>query len=243
MGDVMIRNLDYANRDEAFNNWDYLSEGYTAPYLVDVCNTAPDLVDGCIVRTHDCGGKKASLCIMALEQQEHFLSFAGKSKSSSDKDDSNIGDHVFELKLSDTALSIPKNRQMLSIKIAYTLLCGESIVPPQVSPKDISEILYSTYESQFITEYPELDFCLRRNLEHILSVCSIPVGDGEPPAIALTCGDIDGHRVGTVASFYAFELLLLAWDHFQRRIREVSTLEHDEKPSRATRLPYIHKMA
>lgn len=42
-----------------------------------------------------------------------------------------------------------------------------------------------------------LDFIFRRNLEHILSVCSIPIGDGK---IAITCGDISGHRVGPRAS-------------------------------------------
>lgn len=42
-----------------------------------------------------------------------------------------------------------------------------------------------------------LDFIFRRNLEHILSVCSIPVGDDE---MAVTCGDISGHRVGPRAS-------------------------------------------
>ncbi|RMJ13647.1 hypothetical protein BHE90_013317 [Fusarium euwallaceae] len=35
------------------------------------------------------------------------------------------------------------------------------------------------------------------------------------PAIALTCGDIDGHRVATAASFYCFEFLLLALDYFE----------------------------
>ncbi|OAP55761.1 hypothetical protein AYL99_09913 [Fonsecaea erecta] len=78
-----------------------------------------------------------------------------------------------------------------------------------------------------------LDFILRRNLEHILSVCSIPVpvtrpqSEGEkvdpPPAeiaehgqgtrnknydVALTCGDLSGHRIVTSASYFAFKFLL-----------------------------------
>jgi hypothetical protein len=44
---------------------------------------------------------------------------------------------------------------------------------------------------------PRLDFAFRRNLEHVLSVCAIPV-DNE--AVAITCGDISGHRVGPRAS-------------------------------------------
>jgi hypothetical protein len=56
----------------------------------------------------------------------------------------------------------------------------------------------------------DLDYATRRNLEHILSVCAIPVPlepvwDNpkvvEPePAIALTCGDMSGHRVCISAS-------------------------------------------
>lgn len=47
-----------------------------------------------------------------------------------------------------------------------------------------------------------LDFALGRNLEHILSVCSIPVAESSDkiPLIALTCGDISGHRISTAAS-------------------------------------------
>jgi hypothetical protein len=57
-----------------------------------------------------------------------------------------------------------------------------------------------------------LDYATRRNLEHILSVCAIPVPPGHvwdydnmkpevaEPAIALTCGDMSGHRVCISAS-------------------------------------------
>jgi len=71
---------------------------------------------------------------------------------------------------------------------------------------------------QFL-EDTHLDFIMRRNLEHILSVCSIPVPDrpsnenqpadgihkdDKPEAwrIALTCGDMSGHRLVTSASFF-----------------------------------------
>ena len=42
-----------------------------------------------------------------------------------------------------------------------------------------------------------LDYVFRRNLEHILSVCSIPIG---LERVAVTCGDVSGHRVGPRAS-------------------------------------------
>jgi len=55
-----------------------------------------------------------------------------------------------------------------------------------------------------LTEEPELNVALRRNLEYILSVCSIPVypdaKEDKEFAVALTCGDIDSHRVTTAAS-------------------------------------------
>jgi hypothetical protein len=49
-------------------------------------------------------------------------------------------------------------------------------------------------------EMKELNYALRRNLEHILSVCSIPVekasdSEGSDKPIALTCGDFAMHRI------------------------------------------------
>jgi len=59
------------------------------------------------------------------------------------------------------------------------------------------------------SSHKNLDFVIRRNLEHILSVCSMPVlfkEDGDllvkdkNPTIALTCRDMAGHRVWQLAS-------------------------------------------
>lgn len=54
--------------------------------------------------------------------------------------------------------------------------------------------LYSKID--FCSE-PHLDFITRRNLEHILSVCSVPVDTGRT---ALTCGDMSGHLLVASAS-------------------------------------------
>lgn len=69
------------------------------------------------------------------------------------------------------------------------------------------------------------EYLVWRHLEFILSVCAIPIkpprlwtkaegtsAAGDPP-IALTCGDMSGHRVCTSASFFAFQFLLdvLEW--------------------------------
>ncbi|KAF7535373.1 hypothetical protein G7054_g5426 [Neopestalotiopsis clavispora] len=60
-----------------------------------------------------------------------------------------------------------------------------------------------------------LNYVMWRNLEHILSVCSIPVGPSiadrtgsEIQPIALTCGDMSLHRVCNSASFFAIQFLL-----------------------------------
>ena len=45
-----------------------------------------------------------------------------------------------------------------------------------------------------------MDSIMRRNLEHILSVCSIPTPQPDRDGIALTCGDISGHRIVNSAS-------------------------------------------
>lgn len=66
-----------------------------------------------------------------------------------------------------------------------------------------------------------IEFSVRRNLEHILGVCAIPVtvhvsrevAEGQiweklrdVEAIALSCGDLSGHRVCTTSSLYVFSL-------------------------------------
>ncbi|KAK2773198.1 hypothetical protein CKAH01_13616 [Colletotrichum kahawae] len=57
-----------------------------------------------------------------------------------------------------------------------------------------------------------IDFVARRKLEDILSVCAIPLRDpemeGDVVPIALTCGDLSGHRVSSPASFFAFSFLI-----------------------------------
>ncbi|KAF2108502.1 hypothetical protein BDV96DRAFT_652751 [Lophiotrema nucula] len=74
-----------------------------------------------------------------------------------------------------------------------------------------------------LAPYDHIEFVVRRNLEQILSVCSIPLKQplleqdgiqqkssvsGEITAVALTCGDISGHRICTSASFFAFQFLI-----------------------------------
>ncbi|KAL9105665.1 MAG: hypothetical protein Q9227_009214 [Pyrenula ochraceoflavens] len=82
---------------------------------------------------------------------------------------------------------------------------------------------------------PALSWRLRRNLEHILSVCSIPLKQEvdarsdttleteegfEDCPIALTCGDFGDHRVSVSGSFFAFQYLLMMYGQLGNRSKE-----------------------
>jgi hypothetical protein len=66
----------------------------------------------------------------------------------------------------------------------------------------------TTFRKICFSAHKDLDYAFRRNLEHILSVCSIPISIEQNkvppslrgPAVAITCGDIAGHRIGPRAS-------------------------------------------
>jgi hypothetical protein len=68
----------------------------------------------------------------------------------------------------------------------------------------------SSFKKPDLSKDVDIDFIMRRNLEHILSVCSIPNPqsfrhfdknqESIEHAIALTCGDMSGHRIVTSAS-------------------------------------------
>jgi hypothetical protein len=116
----------------------------------------------------------------------------------------------------------------LEMALAYTL---RQIPLGKKNVNDIQPVDYTKswraveesgaeFKAPSFTKDAHLNFALRRNLEHILSVCSIPVA--EPPSatessaaaesstaaaacekvplIAFTCGDISGHRISTAAS-------------------------------------------
>ncbi|PTB66519.1 hypothetical protein BBK36DRAFT_1118914, partial [Trichoderma citrinoviride] len=122
------------------------------------------------------------------------------------------------------------NKETLEITLAYTLQLFPS-EQLETSTSPVSEADLEEAKQRINTESltpisisadRHLDFILHRNLEHILSVCSIPVniGSGETPAIALTCGDVSGHRVTRKASFHAFQFLLSAFRFFDSKSKE-----------------------
>ncbi|KAK1494602.1 hypothetical protein CTAM01_08956 [Colletotrichum tamarilloi] len=138
--------------------------------------------------------------------------------------------------------------------LAYTLRQGSTASDLERLPDwdkfiKAGELLES-HPTVRLTENDHLNFFLRRNLEYILSVCSIPVSEADSdgvPAYALTCGDIEGHRVTTSASFYAFQFLLLGLDHFTTLHSEsdklpACTCDRDERPLPSPPLPYVCMM-
>ncbi|UKZ53651.1 hypothetical protein TrVGV298_007448 [Trichoderma virens] len=153
------------------------------------------------------------------------------------------GNRIYPLKKMDDYL---QENGAVQITLAYTLEIprnNDDNITTSSSPqggetlKQIVGIPLNTpFSIPSFTTDKHLNFTLRRNLEHILSVCSIPIDnppakvppitDGvtidHPPAevppitdgiavdelldkvpyIALTCGDISGHRISTAASLY-----------------------------------------
>lgn len=118
---------------------------------------------------------------------------------------------TFELVWGEESSEQMATKKSLKVTFAYRLELfskrGDSTGPP-ISAEMIwnatQHVKVDHFGKHDFTGNSDVDPFLRRNLEYILSVCSIPViaeGDkGEPPAIAFTCGDIDSHRVATAAS-------------------------------------------
>ncbi|KAK4085530.1 uncharacterized protein Triagg1_520 [Trichoderma aggressivum f. europaeum] len=146
----------------------------------------------------------------------------------------------YQIHPDDKALADLVNNKRVKITLAYTLelvsptddisnSLSEGALPP-LQPKDY------TYEPPVFASDPHLNFTLRRNLEHILSVCSIPIrardeSKAEIIPIALTCGDISGHRVTKEASFYAFQYLLKAFEHFDNSdLKDIGGRRLDSHP-------------
>ena len=121
-------------------------------------------------------------------------------------------DHVFDIIIDDHTWNEAVQAGQLEITLAYTL----KIFPLEYTPADLispvtmkdysaaKSLLGKPFHLRELSEDQHLNFILWRNIEHILSVCSIPVGHVEGTddvmPVALTCGDISGHLVSTKAS-------------------------------------------
>lgn len=115
----------------------------------------------------------------------------------------------YQIILDQQALHHLSKEGRLEVTLAYRLDLISSRETSHISLVSIESfstaqaLLEIPFEMPVFSQDEILNFNLRRNLEHILSVCSIPVSydiDGDNPSIALTCGDISGHRVSATAS-------------------------------------------
>ncbi|CAG1994742.1 unnamed protein product [Fusarium graminearum] len=193
----LIRQLEFADRDNAFNKAEENDDGYNTEL------SSPDLHH--IKRYHDKeeNNKHVALFISgymdksALSFVEDFL-YSGENEGVEDESQA-------------YCMVWPEITLTAKITFVYSLelIDDKSIKSPT---KTVQIPIPWRFPGQSIsdnpcfTELPHLNRLLNRNLEHILSVCSIPVytdtnDKTDHPAIALTCGDVDNHRVATAASF------------------------------------------
>lgn len=184
---LLIRDLDFVNEDNFFNKD---PSKHPDDLVVGVYETEGGDVGSHILRRHISHNKHFVLHLQVLDKYG-MIEFFRKDPS--------------------TCYGIRKNSKgseqpVLEIVLAYTLRQGPeaSDLKPLPDWKKFLEAdrLLQRHPTVRLSEDENLDFFLRRNLEYILSVCSIPVHDAGPdgiPAYALTCGDVDGHRVATAA--------------------------------------------
>ncbi|KAF4885022.1 hypothetical protein CGCFRS4_v012215 [Colletotrichum fructicola] len=191
--DVLIRNLDYMEYHRPFNRPD--DSGYETPQIVN----------GCIVRSHQTGDReKVFLCIAAFDQLSTHFPFKPATGFSQSRGVEPSRDYIVEW--SQESLKVVEKGGRVSLTFAYVLGFGDSATTSMMSSETATEalgLLSRQFQGQSFTNNKHINLCLRRNLEYILSVCSVPVskaGDQEPNAIALTCGDIDSHRIAPAAS-------------------------------------------
>ncbi|KAL7791914.1 hypothetical protein V8C37DRAFT_416623 [Trichoderma ceciliae] len=213
---LLLRDLDFINGNKE-NDHTLDSEHYS--------NHAPK-GGCCVIRLHKAYQTGAETDAVAL-----FISpfINGQPQNFDD----NEGPNGYKITLDWETVGGLLKEKKIEITLAYTLKLISSkeveTISSPVSSEDLSKALQQMVQNPFniqsFTGDAHLDFALRRNLEHILSVCSIPLpyfpDDGIPP-IALTCGDISGHRVATAASFYSFQFLLRAFEYFKNESPQCS---------------------
>lgn len=186
--EVLIRNLDFVNWDNQFNK----ALSRTPDGEVPVYTTGPGQAKNHVRREHKIPGQHFVLHLQVLDQS-NSLEFHKSDQAN-------------------TCFGIQKSSNHLQhivseVVLAYTLRQGStsSDLEPLPDWEKFLEAggLLQHHPMVRLTEDVNLNFFLGRNLEYILSVCSIPVSEADSdgiPAYALTCGDVDGHRVAISAS-------------------------------------------
>lgn len=193
---LLIRDLDFVDAHNTFNLAEKDDQGYSSKNSSD-----------CFVREHEFKGAGEEETRTNEGGSSVVLSISCFNNDKSVKFVQVKGDY-YKVEWDEGALDSFKKDGKVKFTIAYTMsLVSPGNFPQGVSPNDACAASESLHAADI--EYPELakdaqlDGVLRRNLEHILSVCSIPTSiheEDKTTAIALTCGDFDGHRVAPAAS-------------------------------------------
>ncbi|EKG19929.1 Mg2+ transporter protein CorA-like/Zinc transport protein ZntB [Macrophomina phaseolina MS6] len=232
--DLLIRELDFVNPGHAFNEASERSETYSASL---------GLEGNCLILCHaksESEGVETDVGLIVTF-------FVNGTVQRLEEVDGRPQKPDFRMNV-DEDIRRSSSSQSLELVTAYRLqkLSGEfNKASSPISPSSYFSLSESLTASPYtkLTYSPDfhLDFIIRRNLEHILSVCSIPIpekGSGDVVGhtankphdmastfkVAMTCGDISGHRLVNPASFFAFQFLLSVYEYLNALSR--GSMEH-----------------
>jgi hypothetical protein len=191
MAKVLICELEFSDPDNKFNIASKSDDEYKVHLLSD---------GKCIKRSHklsEDGNKHAALLVYACSGGA-ALNFREENRKG-EEDTGLIYYTIEDSKVSDsTEITFVYVLSLINGELEYPPEPPEFTTVPELAKVDTSK------ERIFTSKNADLNIALRRNLEYILSVCSIPVypnaENGEEFAVALTCGDVDSHRISTAAS-------------------------------------------
>ncbi|KAL6890938.1 hypothetical protein GGI43DRAFT_425386 [Trichoderma evansii] len=206
--ELLIRDVDFSNN----SNWNKQEISHSSHK-----HWAPE-GNHCIIRMHKIGTGQDGNASEPTQNNEKAVILAIWPF---------INDSPRNVRRKNTAKYIITPGNQVTVTIAYTLHLAspseaERIPPPCLPMELLQKLKTDAQNSELSFANPifpgdeHLDFTLKRNLEHILSVCSIPIGDITESIIqpiAITCGDMAGHRVANESSFSAFQFLLQAFHH------------------------------
>ncbi|UKZ61637.1 uncharacterized protein TrAtP1_002895 [Trichoderma atroviride] len=225
---LLLRNLNFIEdgdenereSDDAHYTHFILNDGYSVATMHKVRLNAPQNQDAVALFTSlFINGRLQTFDDSESgDESEDLYGFNGLPENSEEVP-KRLRPKYYQAKLDQQALTDLIEQGFLKVTLAYKLDIVSSSKVKKASAFSRGDllaaelILKTPYERMLFSEDEHLNFILRRNLEHILSVCSIPVEDFEEnevfsapsdspycKAIALTCGDVSGHRIATTAS-------------------------------------------
>ncbi|KAI8310964.1 hypothetical protein K4K59_007741 [Colletotrichum sp. SAR11_240] len=193
--DMLLRNLDFVDSENNFNMMHSSDGSYKTR-----------LEGRSLIRERSNGDKNITLEIHLLDERGVF-EFVETSTS----DISEESSYAIQHSSKEAKTSEDNPESCVTVILAYRLRYTSDTTDHdnyvfELDWRDVSKTMDAMLMSRAeytLTGNSKLDYFLRRNLEYILSVCSISFPDTEEddlPYFALTCGDVDNHRVTTAAS-------------------------------------------